>query len=144
MRPTIDEYFLDMARLASRRSTCARRSVGCILVDNRDRVLSTGYNGVASGCIHCTDRPCPGAICAPGHGLNLCEAIHAETNAIINCRDPQDIHRAYVTASPCIYCTRQLLNTSCNEIIYEEEYPHQEAGILWRSQRRIWRQFQRK
>ena len=140
MRPNTDEYFIAMATLVATRSTCARRAVGCVLVDDYKRVLATGYNGVAAGLPHCNMTPCPGVASAPGQGLYLCEAIHAETNALISCRHPEDIFVAYVTASPCIFCTRQLLNTPCKLIVFKENYPHPEAKDLWQSQGRIWAQ----
>jgi dCMP deaminase len=130
-RPSVDEYFLGMAELASYRGTCARRRVGCILVDRNNRVLSTGYNGVASGLPHCTDTPCPGAGLPSGTGLHLCQAIHAEANALISCRDPEDIYAAYCTASPCVQCVRMLMNTPCIKIVFAEEYPHSESRDLW-------------
>jgi len=80
-RPTQDEYFLKMAELVSTRATCARRKVGCVLVNSRKHILATGYNGVASGMPHCIDEPCPGANYPSGEGLDKCEAIHAEQNA---------------------------------------------------------------
>jgi hypothetical protein len=49
MRPTRDEYYLREAELVASRSTCIRRSVGCVLVDAHGRELAKGYNGVASG-----------------------------------------------------------------------------------------------
>lgn len=55
-RPSIDRYLMDLALVAARRSTCVRRSVGCVLADARGRVLSIGYNGVASGRAHCNDE----------------------------------------------------------------------------------------
>lgn len=137
-RLSTNEYFIEMAKLVSRRSTCCRRSVGCVLVDINKRVLATGYNGVAAGMPHCIDVPCPGSKAKPGEGLNLCEAIHAETNALISCRHPEDIDTVYVTASPCIFCIRQLLNTPCRTIIFHEEYPHLQSEGIWRSQGREW------
>ena len=52
MRPNIDEYFLNMARLIATRTTCSRRMVGAVLVDANDFVLSTGYNGLPKGIEH--------------------------------------------------------------------------------------------
>ena len=74
-RPSIDEYFLSMALLASTRSTCIRRKVGAVLVNYRNQVLSTGYNGSASGMRHCIDFPCDGANYSSGTGLDECRAI---------------------------------------------------------------------
>ncbi len=127
------EYFLIMAKLVSRRSTCARRQVGCVLVDKHKHVLATGYNGVASGVTHCTDEPCPGATCKSGEGLDLCEAIHAEQNAILQCKDAQQIRTAYITTAPCVTCTKLLLNTSCKTIVFLESYPNSGRKIWNRS-----------
>lgn len=55
-RPTKDEYFIAMARLAASRATCLRRRVGCVLVNARGHVLATGYNGPPAGDAHC-DTP---------------------------------------------------------------------------------------
>lgn len=156
MRPSTIEYFLDMARLVGSRSTCYRRNVGCVLVDRYNRVLATGYNGVASGTLHCNEEIrdqsyvavigsnrvpsllntrfpnlCEGAESPSGTNLNNCKAIHAEINALISCRNPEDIRTCYVTASPCIFCVRPLMNTPCEDIVFEEEYPHPEAKQLW-------------
>ena len=137
-RPSTDAYFLLMSQMVASRATCPRRRVGCVFVDSRGHVLCTGYNGVASGEVHCTDTPCPGAGMASGQGLNLCQALHAEENALIQLRDPELLHTVYVTASPCILCTRRLLNTMCHRIVYIDEYPHPEAKMLWESRGRIW------
>lgn len=131
IRPTIDEYFLRMSCLCSERSTCPRRRVGCVLVNDKRHVLATGYNGVPAGFVHCIDHPCPGANAAPGLGLDKCEAIHAEQNALLQCKNVYEIHTAYCTDSPCITCVKLLLNTSCKRIAFIREYPHQEAKILW-------------
>lgn len=137
-RPSVDEYFLDMAANVARRSTCARRAVGCVLVNRYNHVLSTGHNGVYRGGTHCTDVPCPGAGLPSGQGLHLCEAIHAEENALIQCRDIMEVHTAYCTASPCLHCVRRLVGTSLQRIVFSERYPHAESeriasdrGIEW-------------
>lgn len=140
-RISLDEYFLSIAIDAAMRGTCIRRKVGCVLVDNRNQILATGFNGVASGLPHCIDRPCKGANYKSGQGLDECEAIHAEENALIQCTKPNEIFIAYITASPCIKCTRKLLNTSCQHIIFLEEYPHAEAKNIWQQRRGVWRQY---
>jgi dCMP deaminase len=130
-RMSKDEYFTKMGQLVSRRATCARRSVGCVLVSSRGHVLATGYNGTPSGSDHCIDSPCPGASYPSGTGLERCEAVHAEQNALLQCRNVFEIETAYVTAMPCMTCIKLLLNTSCKRIIYIEDYPHAEAKDLW-------------
>lgn len=72
--------------------------------------------------------------------LDGCQAIHAEQNALLQCRDVYAIHTAYVTASPCMTCVKLLLNTSCERIVYVEEYPHSAARDLWTGAGRSWEQ----
>ena len=138
MRASKDSYFSGMAQLASSRGTCSRRKVGCVLTNERGHVIGTGYNGVASGQPHCLDRPCAGASCKSGEGLDLCEAIHAEQNALLQCKDVYDIHTIYCTDSPCITCVKLLMNTSCKRIVFWREYPHRKSRELWESSGKEW------
>lgn len=138
MRPDHDQYFMAIAAVVATRSTCSRRSVGAVLVDSKHRILSTGYNGVAAGRPHCLETPCPGADYKSGSGLEACEAIHAEQNALIQCPDTTRIHTLYCTTAPCIHCTKMLLNTSCERIVFLEEYPHGRAVFLWQQAKREW------
>jgi dCMP deaminase len=131
-RPSNDTLYLEMAKLIATRGTCPRRQVGCVLVDKRGRVLSMGYNGVPSGRPHCTDTPCPGANLPSGTGLDKCEAIHAEQNAVVLLADPWVVHTAYITVSPCHSCVKLLLATSCQRIVCEAQYAHSEATAEWR------------
>lgn len=147
MRPSRDEYFLAMAKLVASRATCLRRSVGCVLVSFRGHVLATGYNGVASGLPHCNTvaydneddelptrypHACPAAAAPSGTQLDGCEAIHAEQNALLQCRDVYAIDTCYVTTPPCLTCTKLLLNTSCNRIVASGSYPQAAAAAqLW-------------
>ena len=144
MRPTKYEYFLNMAKLVSSRGTCLRRKVGCVLINARGHVLATGYNGVASGERHCNheepnplnlkpDYPfaCEGSQSPSGQNLDACKAIHAEQNALLQCRDAWDIEICFVTTSPCITCVKLLMNTSCGMIVFGEPYAHEGAKDLW-------------
>jgi len=125
-------YFLKMAHLVSERGTCARRKVGCILVNSKKHVIATGYNGVSSGQEHCIDNPCKGARLKSGQGLDLCEAIHAEQNALLQCKDVYDIDTVYCTLSPCIHCLKLLLNTSAKKIVFMEKYVDaDQLGDYW-------------
>jgi dCMP deaminase len=146
MRPSRDEWALGLAMVTARRSTCKRREVGCVLLNARGHVMGTGYNGVAAGQPHCNDtwRPyqaCPAASAPSGTGLDGCQAIHAEQNALLQCRDPWSIDTCYVTASPCVTCIKLLLNTSCKRIVFLEEYPHGEARKWWEAAGREWKKF---
>lgn len=129
-RPSTDQYFLQMAELVAKRGTCARRQVGCVLVDRHNHVLATGYNGVCRGAVHCIDKPCAGAHAPSGQSLHLCEAIHAEENALIQCRNVDDIHTVYCTASPCVLCMRKLVGTGVQRIVFSEAYPHVDSFLM--------------
>lgn len=148
MRPDIHKYFTDMVRLVASRSTCVRRSVGCVLVDSKNRVLATGYNGVASGDDHCNDivtsvdgqvldprvvfpKACKGANAKSGQNLDQCRAVHAEQNAILQCNDVDRVHRAYVSTFPCPSCTKLLMNTGCREIVYLDAYGDSAGYDMW-------------
>ena len=151
MRPSKDLYFARMAELVSTRATCMRRAVGCVLVNLRGHVLSTGYNGRPSGAPHCnhigdifdsTKIPyaCESAFAKSGDALNGCDAIHAEQNALLQCRDVYAIHTCYTTTSPCITCVKLLLNTSCTRIVYHTPYEAQFDTVtrLWYPNEMIW------
>lgn len=144
MRPSWDEHFLRIAQEVSLMGTCARRQVGCVLVDHRKRILATGFNGVPPLWPHCREDssqdtvPCPGAFEKPGLTDNpvpglLCVATHAEMNAVANCRDVWEISTAYCTVSPCLSCTKMLLSTGTIRIAYLEEYMGEESKNLWLS-----------
>lgn len=137
-RPTKEETGLEVALAWSRRATCPRRHVGCLLVDSSNRTLSTGYNGPPSGSPHCTEHPCPGAGLPSGSGLSLCEAIHAEANALLYCPDVRLIDTCYCTTAPCLDCVKLLLGTGCRRIVFAQPYVHSEAEWRWQAAGRFW------
>lgn len=123
-RESFDEYCLRMAYLVSTRTTCARRAVGCVLVDANKHIIATGYNGVPSSFPHCNEgNLCEGALLPSGQAGTLCKSTHAEQNALLQCRDSRAIMTAYITCNPCDVCIKLLLNTSCTRIVFAEEYP---------------------
>lgn len=126
--------YMNVALSIAMLSTCGRRKVGCVLLDEDTVGLSIGYNGVPKGQAHCDDhRPCAGMHSVSGQGLELCEAIHAEQNAIAWCPRVQDVRYAICTTSPCIHCAKMLMNTGCEKLVFLEEYPD------WADQvKRIW------
>lgn len=158
MRPSRDQWALRLAQLTAQRSTCLRRAVGCVLLDGRGHVLATGYNGVAAGQPHCNEmgapawehrdgevvapitypHSCPGARSPSGTNLDGCQAIHAEQNALLQCRDVYAIDTCFVTVSPCVTCVKLLLNTSCQRIVFAEIYPQPAARSLWEAAGRVW------
>jgi dCMP deaminase len=149
------QWAMKLAQLTSQRSTCCRRQVGCVMLNESGHVISTGYNGVAAGLPHCNEEDgaidtsfdelanhypfaCDGANSPSGTNLDGCQAIHAEQNALLQCKNVYEIHTVYVTTSPCMTCTKLLMNTSCQQIVFVEEYPHAQAKDLWESAGRKW------
>lgn len=125
-RPDWDEYFMDIAHVVSRRGNCCRRKVAAVIVRDR-RVISTGYNGTPRGIANCCDGGCERCASDTPSGSELGECIcaHAEENAIvqaayhgISVRDGA----LYCTLSPCLMCTKMIINAGIAEVIYETEY----------------------
>lgn len=131
-RPTWDEYFLDVANLVAKRSTCYRRHVGAVLVKDK-RILATGYNGAPSGLEDCLEI----GFCVrdklgipSGERHELCRALHAEQNVIIQAA----LHGVgtrdsilYLTNQPCIICAKMLINAAIKEIVITGDYPDKMA-----------------
>ena len=114
--------FMVCAIAMSSLSTCKRRQVGCILLDDNYKIIGSGYNGNPTGFIHCIDKPCAGSGCKSGTGLDECEAIHAEQNALMQCTNVNDIAYCVTTTFPCAHCLKMLLNTGCKCIVYQNDY----------------------
>jgi dCMP deaminase len=126
LRPTWDVYFMDIADLVSRRSTCLRRSVGAVLVKDR-RVLATGYNGAPSGLRHCLDVGClREQLGVPsGERHELCRGLHAEQNAIIQAAlHGVSVNNAtlYCTNQPCVICAKMVINAGITEVVIKVTY----------------------
>lgn len=138
IRPDIDTYMMGMAMMAASRATCVRRSVGCVLVNRLNHIIATGYNGVPRGFVHCSIAQCPGASSPSGTNLDGCLATHAEQNALLQCRDVESIETCYCTTAPCITCTKLLLNTGCQNIVFLLDYPGSMAEKLWVDSGRTW------
>lgn len=130
-RPEWNDYFLDIAKAVGRRSTCLRRRYGAIIVKDKI-IISTGYNGAPRGEANCIDT----GLCErqrlgikPGQNYELCVAVHAEQNAIIN-GDPEKMKGATVyivgynadgtlaSGKPCLLCRRMLRNAMLDKVIY--------------------------
>ena len=137
MRPEFGASMLAIADTLASRTTCCKLGVGCVLTGERGRIVGTGYNGVASGLRHCIDEPCAGG--NTPKGSDLCEAIHAEQNALMMVHDIYRIQHAYVSHAPCQRCTKMLLNTSCGTIIFKHAQGLEpQAQDLWLRAGRHW------
>lgn len=130
-RPSWDEYFLEIARVVATRSTCLRRRYGAVIVNDRI-IVSTGYNGAPRGEANCTDtgKCTRNELNIPrGERYELCVAVHAEQNAIIN-GDPVKMKGATIyiagfyadgtiaPGEPCLLCRRMIKNALIDRVVY--------------------------
>ena len=125
-RPAWEEYFMEIAVLVSKRSTCRRRHVGAVLVKDK-RILATGYNGAPSGLRHCLDIGClrEDLDIPSGERHELCRGLHAEQNVIIQAAYHGVRIRGatlYCTNLPCSICTKMIINAGIVEILYLDGY----------------------
>lgn len=141
-RPGKEEYYLDMAQVASTRATCLRRRFGAVIVKD-DVIISTGYNGSSRHRKNCSDLK----FCLrqklnvpPGQRYELCRSVHAEANAIMNA-DPESrkdatmylvgieiSNGAYVDADCCSMCKRMVLNSGIKRVVFMNK-----NGYTWRT-----------
>ena len=126
-RPTWDEYFMFVAKVAASRSTCLSRPVGAVLVLDK-QILVTGYNGSMPGDPHCLDEGECFKRSIEGKGRNkydFCRASHAEANLMAQAAR-KGIAVAggtlYVTLMPCYTCTKLLAVAGIKEVVYEYVY----------------------
>lgn len=141
-RLNINDYYMNIAVQVSLRSTCMRRKVGAVIVKD-NRILSTGYNGAPSGLPNCIDnceRCYRSAHNIPsGQMLDMCYAVHAEQNAIMNAlKTGEDLKGAvlYVNTYPCVTCFKLTVQSGIKEVYYIDEYENEftkqmarEAGV---------------
>ena len=140
-RPDWDEYFMEMAQLTAKRSTCLRRQVGAVIVKDK-HIIATGYNGAPRGLKHCAEIG--GCLreqlkIPSGERHELCRALHAEQNAIIQAATlGQSIEGGtiYITHQPCVICAKMIINAGIKRIVVNEGYPDkmsveilEEAGL---------------
>ena len=131
-RPPIDTVMMTVAEAMACRATCVRRAVGAVITTRDNRILATGYNGVPRGQTHCLDTPCPGAHAPSGRDIDLCQAVHAEQNALVNCLDIRTAAKIYVTTMPCVSCIKLLINTGIQHIYFRDTYPDMARALeLW-------------
>lgn len=134
MRPEWDDYFIEIAKVVSTRSTCLRRKYGAVIVKDRV-IISTGYNGSPRGMENCTDT----GTCTrkelnipAGERYELCEAVHAEQNAVINAPPDRmkgatiyiagfEEDRSFASGRPCKLCNRIIRNAQISQIVYLEQ-----------------------
>jgi dCMP deaminase len=126
-RPGWDEYFMQIAQIVALRSNCMKRKVAAVVVKEK-RIVSTGYNGTPRGVKNCNEGGCPrcNSLASSGTNLGECLCSHAEENSItqaayhgISLKDAT----LYSTFSPCLICTKMIINSGIVEVVYNARYP---------------------
>ncbi|WP_430814108.1 deoxycytidylate deaminase [Carboxylicivirga sp. RSCT41] len=117
----LDQRYLAMARIWAQNSYCVRRQVGAIIVKDK-MIISDGYNGTPSGfeneCEDCNNKTKP-------------YVLHAEANAITKVarsNNSSDNSTLYVTASPCIECSKLIIQAGIKRVVFAEKY-HNTEGL---------------
>ena len=129
----LDYYFL-LAETAARRSSCVRRQTGAVIVVD-DRVVSIGYNGTPRGYANCNEGGCPRCNdpnIVSGQDLDKCICIHAEENCIIHAANYGAAVKGgviYTPLSPCIICSKMIINSGIVEVNFQEMYPTSAASL---------------
>ena len=136
IRPSKDQSFMEIAVAVSMRSTCLRRRYGAVIVSKDGRIVSTGYNGAPRHRANCVDlKEClrDTLKIKPGTHYELCRAVHAEANAILN-GNPLDIvgSTLYLAGTdaatnsrtkqirPCSMCQRLILNAQIKLVVMRD------------------------
>ena len=125
-----DARFMELAKVISGWASCykANRKIGAVIVKNK-RIVTTGYNGAPAGIKTCVER---GECLRQKLGIpsgtraELCYAVHAEQNAIIQAaRLGSSIDGAtlYCTHQPCVLCAKMIVNAGIRRVVYREGYP---------------------
>ena len=110
-----DRSYLRMAQIWAENSYCKRRKVGALLVKN-NMIISDGYNGTPSGFEN---------ICEDENGVTKPYVLHAEANAITKVAKSGNSSLGatlYVTASPCIECSKLIIQAGIKRVVYKDEY----------------------
>jgi len=113
-----DDFYFELVHLVAKRGTCNRAQVGCILVNDKNRVVAMGYNSSHKNTPHCTDKGC---LIEDDHCLRC---LHAEQAAVLNLEHEYEDLTAYVTHYPCIHCYKILTAANVHKIITYRRYGH--------------------
>lgn len=111
----LDRRYLRMARIWAENSYCTRRKVGALIVKDK-MIISDGYNGTPSGFEN---------VCELGDGTTKPYVLHAEANAITKIAksgNNSDGATLYVTASPCLECSKLIIQSGIRRVVYSENY----------------------
>lgn len=126
LRPSWDSYFMSLASLAAQRCNCMKRAVGCVLVDSKHHVISTGYNGTPRHLQNCGEGGCPRCNAGESSGVSLstCLCLHAEENALLEAGRERirDGSILYCNTCPCLTCSIKIVQVGIAEVVYNQGY----------------------
>ena len=121
-----DQYYLKIAEVVSLRSTCLRHKFGCVITKN-DQIISTGYNGAVRGKKHCIEVGCiRNRLKIPsGTRMEICEAVHAEQNALLQAGRFAEGGILYINGTPCKTCSKMIINSRIKKVVIpvNDNYP---------------------
>jgi len=128
-RPSWDHYFSRIAEDVAARSTCTRHKFGAVIVNKKHEIVATGYNGVVRGAPHCSEIGCikDKNNIKSGTGHEICPAVHAEQNALIQAGRQSLGCTLYVNAFPCKICARLIVNAGIERIVTSGDYTDKEG-----------------
>lgn len=128
-RPSYDEYFMKMADIAKRRSNCMKSSVGCVIVNDSNRVVSTGFNGTPRGLVSCFKNGCNRCNSGDERGLDECLCLHGQESAILEVGISRTQGcKLYTTLYPCFSCAKIIKQAGIKKIFFMEPYMKIDSG----------------
>lgn len=136
LRPSWDEYFMELAEVIKKRSNCLRKPYGALIVKD-NRIITTGYNGTPHEIKDCFDGGCERCSKREKNEIKTheyqesCICIHAEQNAIIQAAylgTSTKYGTMYATISPCSSCAKLIINAGIVRYVYSEIH-HDKEGI---------------
>ena len=124
MRLSWDNYFMEMSNSAAKRSTCVRRQVGAVAINDKHRIIATGYNGTPEGQEHCTPETCLRNVMhiKSGDRPEVTRAVHAEQNIVAQAGDDLRDATVYCTTRPCVSCFKSLIASGVKRIVWKQDY----------------------
>ncbi len=127
IRPTWDEYFMEIAKTVAKRATCDRGRSGCVIAKNK-QILVTGYVGSPAGLPHCDEvgHQMKTTTHEDGHQSQHCvRTAHAEQNAIVQAAKvgiPIEGATLYCKMTPCSVCAKMIINCGIKRVVCEKRY----------------------
>ena len=122
-----DEYFMSLAHLSAMRSKDPNTQVGACIVNDKNRVVGIGYNGMPYGC---SDDEYPWEREGEYHETQYAYVVHAELNAILNSTGSLDNCSIFVSLFPCNECAKAIIQSGISEVVYESDKYAEDTKVL--------------